>query len=231
MILTDDNFATIVKAVEFGRAIYNNLFNFVRFQMESLVAFIVTYLLAAFFLVLGGIPFTTFVVLWINFLVQIPVALALGFDEPAKDLMAHKPRPLKQPILTGSQWVRIVFIGILMSIGTIFLEMFYEPTDALVAKSMGFVFFSLSVVILALSARSETGSAFNREILKNRHQLMLYGISVLMILLPLNLDFLKNFLGLTNLNTNQVIICLVFAFVLLLVDEAYKFFLRRRQNK
>ncbi len=231
MILTDDNFATIVKAVEFGRAIYNNLFNFVRFQMESLVAFIVTYLLAAFFLVLGGIPFSTFVVLWINFLVQIPVALALGFDDPAPDLMAHKPRPLKQPILTVPQWVRIVLIGILMSIGTIFLEMFYEPTDALVAKSMGFVFFSLSVVILALSARSETGSAFNREVLKNRHQLMLYGISVLMILLPLNLDFLKKFLGLTNLNANQVILCLVFALVLLLVDEAYKFFMRRRQNK
>ena len=151
MILTDDNFATIVKAVEFGRAIYNNLFNFVRFQMESLVAFIVSYLLAAFFIVLGGTPFTAFVVLWINFLVQIPVALALGFDDPAPDLMEHKPRPLKQPILTIPQWVRIVFIGILMSIGTIYLEMFYETTDPLVAKSMGFVFFSLAVVVLALS--------------------------------------------------------------------------------
>ncbi len=230
MILTDDNFATIVKAVEFGRAIYNNLFNFVRFQMESLVAFIVSYLLAAFFIVLGGTPFTAFVVLWINFLVQIPVALALGFDDPAPDLMEHKPRPLKQPILTIPQWVRIVFIGILMSIGTIYLEMFYETTDPLVAKSMGFVFFSLAVVVLALSSRSETGSAFNREVLKNWHQLMLYGISVLMILLPLNLDFLQKFLGLTNLNTNQVIICLVFAIVLLLVDEVIKFFMRRSRK-
>ena len=230
MILTDDNFATIVKAVEFGRAIYNNLFNFVRFQMESLVAFIISYLLAAFFVVLGGTPFTAFVVLWINFLVQIPVALALGFDDPAPDLMEHKPRPLKQPILSGSQWVRIAFIGILMSIGTIYLERFYEPADAAVARSMGFVFFSLAVVVLALSSRSETGSAFNREILKNRHQLTLYGLSLLMILLPLNLDFLQRFLGLTNLNTNQVIICLVFAFVLLLVDEVFKFFLRRSRK-
>ena len=95
MILTDDNFATIVKAVEFGRAIYNNLFNFVRFQMESLVAFIVSYLLAAFFIVLGGTPFTAFVVLWINFLVQIPVALALGFDDPAPDLMAAQASTAK----------------------------------------------------------------------------------------------------------------------------------------
>jgi Ca2+-transporting ATPase len=58
MILTDDNFATIVKAVEFGRGIYNNLFNFVRFQMTQLVAFIASYLLAAFFVVLGGSPFS-----------------------------------------------------------------------------------------------------------------------------------------------------------------------------
>ena len=74
MILTDDNFATIVKAVEFGRGIYNNLFNFVRFQMTQLVAYISAYLLAAFFLVLGGTPFSALVVLWVNFLVTVPVA-------------------------------------------------------------------------------------------------------------------------------------------------------------
>ena len=230
MILTDDNFATIVKAVEFGRAIYNNLFNFVRFQMESLVAFIVSYLLAAFFVVLGGTPFTAFVVLWINFLVQIPVALALGFDDPASDLMEHKPRPLKQPILSGSQWVRIAFIGILMSIATIYLEKTYEASGAAIASTMGFVFFSLCVVILALSARSENASAFNREVLKNRHQLMLYGISLLMIILPLNLDFLKNFLKLTAITLDQWLICIGLAIALLLVDEVFKFFMRRSRK-
>jgi Ca2+-transporting ATPase len=231
MILTDDNFATIVKAVEFGRAIYNNLFNFVRFQMESLVAFILSYLLAAFFVVLGGTPFTTFVVLWINFLVQIPVALALGFDDPAPDLMKHKPRPLKQPILTTTQWVRIVFIGLLMAIGTIYLEAVYQATNASVAATMGFVFFSLAVVVLALSARSETASAFNRDILANRHQLMLYGISLLMIILPIKLNFLQSFLKLTEISGNQWLICIAFAFALLLVDEVIKFFMRRRRSQ
>jgi len=230
MILTDDNFATIVKAVEFGRAIYNNLFNFVRFQMESLVAFIVSYLLAAFFIVLGGTPFTPFVVLWINFLVQIPVALALGFDDPAPDLMEHKPRPLKQPILSGSQWVRIALIGILMSIATVYLENMYQGTDAVLARTIGFVVFALCIIVLALSSRSETGSAFNREILNNRHQLMLYGISLLMIILPLNLDFLQRFLGLTEMGLDQWLGCIGFAFALLLVDEVYKFFLRRSRK-
>jgi Ca2+-transporting ATPase len=226
MILTDDNFATIVKAVEFGRAIYINLFNFVRFQMESLVAFIISYLLAAFFVVLGGAPFTPFVVLWINFLVQIPVALALGFDDPAPDLMEHKPRPLKQPILTTTQWIRIAFIGLLMSISTIYLEAVYEASGVAVAATMGMVVFSLMVIVLALSARSERASAFNRDFLANRHQLMLYGVSLLMTIIPVRFGWL----GLTQITTDQWLICIAFAFALLLVDEVIKFFLRRSRS-
>ena len=230
MILTDDNFATIVKAVEFGRAIYNNLFNFVRCQMEWLVAFIVSYLLAAFLVVLGGTPFTAFVVLWINFLVQVPVGLALGFDDPAPDLMKRKPRPLKQPILTTAQWVRIAFMGILMSIFTIYLEMTFEVTSKETAATMGFVVFSLMAIVLALSARSETASAFNRDIIKNRHQLALYGLSLLLIILPIKLNFLQSFLGLTEITGNQWLICIGFAIALLLVDEVVKFFMRRSHS-
>ena len=75
MILTDDNFATIVKAVEYGRAIYDNLAKYIRFQITALVSFIVSYLGAAFFFILGGVPFSPAVVLWINFLVQVPIAM------------------------------------------------------------------------------------------------------------------------------------------------------------
>ncbi len=232
MILTDDNFATIVKAVEFGRAIYNNLFNFVRFQMESLIAFIASYLLAAVFVVLGGTPFTPFVILWINFPIQIPVAIALGFDDPPTNLMEKKPRPLKQPILSPPQWVRIVFMGLLMSIVTVILEAVYEPTSAEVAASMGFVFFSLALVLLGLSARNEFESAFNRDIFHNRNQVMLYGFALLMIILPLKLDFLQSFLGLADITRDQWLICIAAAFGLLLVDEVVKIFLRRsRRNK
>ena len=138
MILTDDNFATIVKAVEFGRAIYDNLSNFIRFQMTALVAFIVSYLGAAFFVIAGGVPFTPAVVLWINFLVQVPVAIALGFDKPQEGLMARKPRPLSQPVLTRSQWVRITFLGLLMAIATLFLEAYFAPAGVRRVDDDGF---------------------------------------------------------------------------------------------
>ena len=108
MILTDDNFATIVRAVEYGRGIYDNLVKYIRFQMGALVAFIACFLGAALFSILGGIPFGPILILWINFLVQVPIAIALGFDEPSPGLMKRKPRPLSQPVLSRSQWMHIV---------------------------------------------------------------------------------------------------------------------------
>ena len=224
MILTDDNFATIVKAVEYGRHIYNNLFNFVRFQMTQLVAFIASYLLAALFVVLGGTPFTPLVVLFLNFLITVPVAIALGFDKPAPDLMEKKPRPLKQPILSPSQWVRIAFIGILTAIATVYLEAISE------AATVGFVAFSLLSIVMGLSARSETATAFNRDILHDRNQLFLYGLALLVTFLATELGFLQRILGLTSLSEKQWLICLAIAIALLLVDEVIKIFPRSRRS-
>ena len=231
MILTDDNFATIVKAVEFGRGIYNNLFNFVRFQMEQLVAFIISYLLAAFFLVLGGVPFTPALVLFVNFLVTVPVAMALGFDKAPDNLMENKPRPLKQPILTRSQWVRIIFVGLLTAFVTVYLESLYQATDVATAATMGFIAFSLMSIAMGLSARSETASAFNRDIFHDRNQLMLYGLALLFTFLPTELAFMQRILGTTSLSTEQWMIGVGFAVALLLVDEVIKFFLRRSRGK
>jgi len=227
MILTDDNFATIVKAVEYGRAIYDNLSNYIRFQMTSLVAFIAAYLGAAFFVIAGGVPFTPSVVLWINFLVTVPIAIALGFDKPMPGLMERKPRPLSQPVLSRSQWVRITFIGILIAAGTLFVEAGAEPA---VAASMAFVLFSLFNVVMGLSTRSETGTAFNRDVLADQNQLKLYGLALLLTFLPTELAFMQRMLGTTSLSGNQWLICIGFAIALLLVDEVIKFFMRRRRK-
>jgi Ca2+-transporting ATPase len=230
MILTDDNFATIVKAVEYGRHIYNNLFNFVRYQMAQLVAFIACYLLAAYFVVLGGTPFKPGVVIFLNFLITVPVAIALGFDAPAPDLMKHKPRPLKQPILSRPQWIRIAFIGLLAAIATIYLEYAYGA-DAPTAATMGFVAFSLLSVSMGLSARSETNTAFNRDILHDRTQLMLYGLALGVAFLATEMGFFQRFLGTVSLTRDQWFQCIAVAIALLLVDEVWKFFMRRSRSQ
>jgi Ca2+-transporting ATPase len=228
MILTDDNFSTIVKAVEFGRAIYNNLFGYIRFQMTALVAFIVAYLLAAIFLVLGGIPFTPLVVLWVNFLIQVPIAITLGFGKAAPGLMERKPRPLRQPILSRGQWVRVTIMGLLMAVATVAIEAIYESEGVATAATMGFVVFSLFNIVLGPMSRSETDTVFSRETVSESKQLILIGAAFLLTVLPTQLDFLSNWLGLTPLTGYQWLVAFGLALVLVLVDEIVKVFMRSR---
>ena len=89
MILTDDNFATIVNAVEYGRALYDNLLKYLRFQMSCLVAYIAIFIGAGIFGIAGGIPLNPMQILWINFVVDVPIAVALGFDQPTVGLMGR----------------------------------------------------------------------------------------------------------------------------------------------
>jgi Ca2+-transporting ATPase len=230
MILTDDNFATIVKAVEYGRAIYDNLAKYIRFQMGMLCAFILTYLGATIFGILGGVPFSTLVVLWINFAIQVPIAMALGFDSPSPGLMDRKPRPLSQPVLSRPQWLRLVFTGLLIAFGTLILETRYEAVDPALAATMGFVVFSLFNIALGLSARSETGTVFNRYNLADRRQLGLYGLALLLLLLPVEFGIGSKILLTTDISGDQWLICIAFALGMLLIDEVIKFFMRRSRT-
>ena len=231
MILTDDNFATIVKAVEYGRALYDNLSKYIRFQMTALVAFIISYLGAAFFFILGGLPFGALAVLWINFAVQVPIAIALGFDKPLPGLMARKPRPLSQPVLSRSQWARIIFLGLIVAIGTLALESVYSAVSATAAATMGLVVFSLFNIAIGLSARSEFQTVFDRDILSDRRQLMLYGLSLLFAFLATELGFMQRLFDTTPLRAQEWLLCVGFAVVLILIDEVIKFFLRRRHSQ
>jgi magnesium-transporting ATPase (P-type) len=93
MILSDDNFATIVFAVEQGRKIYDNLTKYIRFVLVLLVVFVLTFLGAALFNIASGEPFSSPQVLWIHFFVNAPFGFALGFDRESPGLMARIPRP------------------------------------------------------------------------------------------------------------------------------------------
>jgi Ca2+-transporting ATPase len=230
MILTDDNFATIVKAVEFGRGIYDNLAKYIRFQMTALPAFILSYLGAAILGILGGVPFGTLAVLWINFLVQVPIAIALGFDKPLPGLMDRKPRPLKQPVLSSGDWARMIFLGLLMAATTLFVEQRYTAVSPALAATMGFVVFSLYNVTVGVASRSITETALTRDTVSDRRQLGLFGLSLLLILLPTELDFLSNRLGLTPLTGEQWRLAIGLALALLLVSEGIKFILRRTRR-
>ena len=97
MILTDDNFATIVKAVELGRALYDNLVRYIRFQMAGLFGFIGTFLGAAILFIAQGMPFLPLQTLWVNFTVQVFLAIGLGYGKAREGLMKDAPRSPHRP--------------------------------------------------------------------------------------------------------------------------------------
>jgi P-type Ca2+ transporter type 2C len=231
MILTDDNFATIVRAVEYGRELYDNLSKYIRFQMAALVGFIATFLGAAIFGIADGIPFSPLAVLWINFVVQVPIAIALGFDKPLPGLMDRKPRPLAQPVLDVPQWVRAVALGVVIAAATLWVRDAFDGwADALVATTMAVTVFSLMNVALGMSARSETRTIFTRDLISDRRQLTLYGGTIVAIVLATELGFLNRILDTTPLTGGQWLVCLLLAAGLVAVEEITKLVLRRRSR-
>jgi Ca2+-transporting ATPase len=231
MILTDDNFATIIKAVKFGRELYGNLSKFIRFQMTALVAFIASYLGAAIFSIAGGIPFSPAGVLYINFLIQVPIAVALGFDKPLPDVMAQAPRGMYDPVLNRAQWTRIIVMGVLIAVMTLaILEYADSELGRATAATMAITVFGLLEMAVGLGARSEFGTVFDREVLGGRRQLMLFGLSFLMIVLASELGVFQRILDTVPLTGGQWLVCLAAAVVLVAIDEGIKWALRSRQD-
>lgn len=227
MILTDDNFATIVNAVAGGRAIYDNLSKYLRFQMIGLLAFILCYLGATLINVNNGVPFSAMVVLWINFMVQAPLAILLGLGSASPHLMKEKPRSPDTPVISNRQWVYFAVLGLLIAVFTLGLLKFYEANGLAIGSTMAFVGFSLLSVAIALTSRSKLESTFDLAFLDNPQRLGLLVFSLLSIFLPTVLDFLKGPMGLATLTLNQWLFCIGLALALILFEEVHKSYLRR----
>ena len=170
MILTDDNFATIVQAVEGGRALYDNLLRYIRFQMASLFGFIGTFLGASIFNILGGVPFLPLQTLWINFTVTVFQAVGLGYSKPRAGLMEDPPRPKDQRILPGPLFAWLVFVGLAFAAPTLAVISWATGAfDEVVAHSMGLVTFSMFHLFFSLETADEERTIFSSQLLENRN--------------------------------------------------------------
>ena len=166
MILTDDNFATIVGAVSYGRTLYDNLLKYLRFQMSTLVAYIAIFIGAGIFGIANGAPLNPLQILWLNLVVDIPLAIALGFDQPARGLMARTPRPVGAPVLSRNNWFRLCAQGAVMTIGALAAyQIGDDQGGAVVAATMLLTTLSLFHVAAALLCRDQLNTIFDRAAL------------------------------------------------------------------
>ncbi|MBD3618123.1 MAG: HAD-IC family P-type ATPase [Chromatiales bacterium] len=179
LVLTDDNVVTIEHAVEEGRVIYDNIVKFVRFQLSTNIAAILTVLTAT--LLALPMPFTAIQLLWINIIMDGPPAMTLGVEPARPGLMEERPRRPGAQILTLARLARLLLFGTIMTVGTLFVftrALALNGTDY--AVTLAFTTFVLFQFFNVFNARAEEGTAFNRQFLRN-HKLWLALAGVILL--------------------------------------------------
>jgi Ca2+-transporting ATPase len=231
MILTDDNFATIVGAVSYGRALYDNLLKYLRFQMSTLVAYIAIFIGAGIFGIAKGQPLNPLQILWINMVIDIPLAIALGFDEPARGLMRRPPRPVGQPVLSRANWIRLCAQGAVMTVGSLVAyqlgHSWHGEGGAIVGSTMLLTTLSLFHLGVALMSRDQRNTIFDRDAIPGSAQLRRYGLALIATLAITALGFLQRIFDTVSLTFGQWCTCLGLAVSIVVVEELIKLVLRR----
>jgi Ca2+-transporting ATPase len=233
MVLTDDNFTTIVGAVKRGRAIYDNIVKFVRFQLSTTLGFALLFLAASITGIADGKPFAAIAVLWVNLIMDGPPAMALGLDRPDFGVMQRRPRPMSERILTKSRWVAVSFASVIMAGGTL-LVLAFAPGDAAkagvatVAGTMAFNTFVLFQFFNILNVRNDRLTVFRRETLRNRN---LWGALVAVISLQIGVTHwgpMQRLFDTTSISLVQWGVCALVASTVLWLEELRKFVVRTR---
>ncbi|HEX5119794.1 MAG TPA: HAD-IC family P-type ATPase [Pseudonocardiaceae bacterium] len=229
MILSDDNFATIVFAVEQGRKIYDNLTKYIRFVLILLVVFVLTFLGAALLNIAAGEPFSPAQVLWVHFIVNAPFGFALGFDKETPGLMGRTPRPRGESVLTNGVLITVGLVGLVVTVGLlgmIELGTIYFHNAAL-GNSIAFTAFALCLIVAAVESRSETDTALTTATFDSKQMNWAMLGEFVLALFVTQLDALRHLLGTVQLNAAQFAWALVPAVGLLLLWELGKFVARR----
>ncbi|MFI2907195.1 cation-translocating P-type ATPase [Streptomyces sp. PDY-4] len=217
MVLTDDDFSTIVRAVREGRAIYGNIVKFVRFQLATNIGAILTLLGSA----LAGLPapLTAAQLLWVNIIMDGPPAMALAVDPARDDVMRQPPRDPGERILDARRLFAVGRAGAVMALGTVvLLAVARSHADARTAATMAFTTFVLFQLFNALNARADDGPLLSRYQLRNRTLwLCLTGVLAVQVA-AVHLPQAQNVFGTVPLDAAQWAVCLGTASTVLLAE-------------
>ncbi|WP_241975752.1 MULTISPECIES: HAD-IC family P-type ATPase [unclassified Cryobacterium] len=230
MILADDNFATIVAAVEQGRLVYDNLQKFIRVQVANLFMFILAFLGSSAFAIAGTALLDPAQVLWIHMAIVAPIGAVMGLDLSTPGIMDRRPRPFNEPIIVRAMMIRLLLVGLFMAAATLVLVQIGKTSyDSLeVEQTMAIVGLGLMNISVALNLRYPTESAFGPSTLSNSRLLWAFARAVIGSMLITQIRLLQDVFGTVPLTGAQWAICLVPAVALLLLGELGKFFIRAR---
>ncbi|MGX2998822.1 cation-translocating P-type ATPase [Streptomyces sp. JNUCC 64] len=224
MILSDDDFATLVFAVEEGRKLYDNLTKYIRFVLLLLVAFVLTFLGATVLDIAAGQPFTPAQVLWIHFVVNAPFGFALGFDRESPGLMRRAPRPRGESVLTRPLLVTVILAGLVVTALLLALvQLGVHRFDSVeIGSSMAFTAFSLCLIVAAFECRSETASVLRSSTFDSKQMNWAALAEFALAVLVTQTDGFRRVLGTVQLDLRQFGWALLAPVVLLVLWELGK---------
>lgn len=217
MVLQDDEFNTIVLAVAYGRAIFENIRKFVVYLLSCNISEIIAVSLAI--LVGGPLPLLPLQILFLNLVTDVFPALALGVGEGAKGVMQEKPRPASESILTAAHWKRIVAHGTviaLASLGAMTLAMTLLEFDYTKAVTVSFCTLALAQLWHVFNMRSELSRPLDNEIVRNPWIWGAVVVCIFLILVAVYMPFLSTVLELAHPGREGWLIIVVMSLVPLL---------------
>ncbi len=231
MVLTDDNFATIVGAVEEGRRIYDNIRKAIQFLLGSNMSEV----LSIFFATLLGFTILKPVhLLWINLVTDCFPALALGTEKAEPNIMRRKPRDAKAGIFSGGMGVDIAYQGVLVTVLTVlsyFIGHFVESGNWEIANSahgmtMAFLTMSMAEIFHSFNMRSQRGSIFK---LRSQNKILLFaGLgSLLATTIVCEIPFLANAFGFASVGFGEYLIAIAFGAIVIPIVELVKLLQRK----
>lgn len=237
MVLADDNFATIINAVEEGRRIYDNIRKVIQFLLSANIAEVLSVFVAT---LIGFTIFQPVQLLWINLITDSLPALALGMEEAEGDVMKRKPRNASDGVFAGGMGLDIAFQGVIITLlvlasffAGVYFDMGYIDIADMIAGhadaegvTMAFITLSMVEIFHSFNMRSRRVSIFSMK----KQNKWLWGAAALALVLtvvPVEVDFLAEVFGFMPLPVHALLTALGLAFLIIPIMEVYKAIMRK----
>ncbi|MFO8018183.1 MAG: HAD-IC family P-type ATPase [Promethearchaeia archaeon] len=229
MVLTDDNFASIVNAVEEGRVVFQNIRKVVKYLIctnvgEDLLIlttlFLFPFLFGDLFLI-----FTPVQILWVNLVTDGVLDITLAMEGKESDVMSQPPRPPDEPIFNREIFLNIFFVGIVMMVGTLitFIYGFNKYDSIIKARTIAFITIALFQVFNSLNCRSRSKSIFELGVFSNKYLIGAIVVSVVFLIFAINLPILNFLLGTVPLSIEDWLFIALISSTVFIGDELRKF--------
>jgi Ca2+-transporting ATPase len=228
MVLRDDNFATIVAAIEEGRMIFDNIRKFIKYLLSANGGEIWVMLLAPF---LGmPLPLLPLQILWINLVTDGPPALALGLEPAERGVMRRPPFPTDESLFSRGVGIDILWIGLVTGISSLALGYYYYSPDDQVWQTMIFTTLTFAQMALALTVRSHLDSFFRIGPFSNPAMLGAVALTTVLQLVVVYVPFMQSIFSTVSLSAAQLALCVALGSVVFWAVELEKLVRRRRAS-